>query len=126
MTSMYLVRYFKGEIMAKKGNREICASDNNDILLIYSPVKENGKVKVKTDKSAIYGGKDEKYPKGYTPPKKSRPPDIKQLEKEILQSIIGQDKQVREIITSIYRAIFFQKMKTNVLIVGNSGTGKSR
>jgi ATP-dependent Clp protease ATP-binding subunit ClpX len=42
-----------------------------------------------------------------------------------LRNIIGQDKQVRQIITSIYRAINFKTIKSNVLIVGSSGTGKT-
>ena len=42
-----------------------------------------------------------------------------------MQYIIGQDKQVRQIITSIYRAINFKSIKANVLIIGNSGTGKT-
>ena len=50
---------------------------------------------------------------------------IKELERSVLESIIGQDKQVRQIITAIYRAIAFQSIKSNVLIIGNSGTGKT-
>lgn len=50
---------------------------------------------------------------------------IKELEKSVLEYIIGQDKQVRQIITAIYRAMAFQSIKSNVLIIGNSGTGKT-
>ena len=42
-----------------------------------------------------------------------------------MQCIIGQDAQVRQIITAIYRAINFKTIKSNVLIIGNSGTGKT-
>ena len=52
-------------------------------------------------------------------------PDIKNLEKNVLQCIIGQDKQVRQIITSIYKSINFKTIKSNMLIIGNSGTGKT-
>ena len=52
-------------------------------------------------------------------------PDIKKVERGVLQCIIGQDKQVRQMITSIYRAINFKTIKSNVLIIGNSGTGKT-
>lgn len=52
-------------------------------------------------------------------------PDIKKIERGVLQCIIGQDKQVRQMITSIYRAINFKTIKSNVLIIGNSGTGKT-
>ena len=51
--------------------------------------------------------------------------DIKALERSVLKSIIGQDLQVRQIITAIYRAIYFKSMKCNVLVIGNSGTGKT-
>lgn len=57
--------------------------------------------------------------------KKEVLPDIKNIEKNVLRSIIGQDKQVRQIITAIYRTIHFRSIKSNVLIIGNSGTGKT-
>lgn len=52
-------------------------------------------------------------------------PNINQLEKDVLKSIIAQDTQVRQIITAIYRTINFQSIKSNILIIGNSGTGKT-
>lgn len=52
-------------------------------------------------------------------------PDIADVEKKVLKSIVAQDKQVRKIITSIYRAIYFESIKANVLIIGSSGTGKT-
>ena len=42
-----------------------------------------------------------------------------------MQCIIGQDEQVRRIITAIYRAIKFKSIKTNILVIGSSGTGKT-
>ena len=54
-----------------------------------------------------------------------RVPSIQNLEKDVLQCIIGQDKQVRQIITAIYRSIKLKNIKSNVLIIGNSGTGKT-
>lgn len=54
-----------------------------------------------------------------------RLPDMQRLERSILQNIIGQDVQVKQIITAIYRAINFSTIKSNVLIIGNSGTGKT-
>lgn len=57
--------------------------------------------------------------------KKNKLPNIKTTERNVLQYIIGQDKQVRQIITAIYRAINFKTIKANVLIIGNSGTGKT-
>lgn len=52
-------------------------------------------------------------------------PNLKRLEKNVLQYIIGQDAQVKRIITSIYRSIKFKTIKSNVLIIGPSGTGKT-
>ncbi len=52
-------------------------------------------------------------------------PDIKNVEKNVLRCIMGQDRQVRQIITAIYRAIHFRSIKSNILIIGNSGTGKT-
>lgn len=56
---------------------------------------------------------------------KKRLPSIRTTERNVLQYIIGQDRQVRQIITAIYRAINFKTIKANVLVVGNSGTGKT-
>lgn len=52
-------------------------------------------------------------------------PTISQAESEVLKSIIGQDKQVRKLLTAIYRSIYFGTLKSNILIIGNSGTGKT-
>ena len=52
-------------------------------------------------------------------------PNIKNLENNILQYIVGQDEPVRQIITSIYRARLFRSIKANILIVGKRGTGKT-
>jgi len=57
--------------------------------------------------------------------KKGRIPNIKRLEENILQCIIGQDEQVRQIITAMYRSIYLKSIKSNILIIGNSGTGKT-
>lgn len=52
-------------------------------------------------------------------------PSISELEKIVLEYIIGQDTQVRQIITAIYRARCFRNIKSNILIIGKSGTGKT-
>lgn len=57
--------------------------------------------------------------------KKKNMPNIQKLERCVLQSIIGQDQQVRQIITAIYRSREFKSIKTNTLIIGSSGTGKT-
>lgn len=64
-------------------------------------------------------------PTGSTSKPKEILPDIMNIEKEVLQSIVGQDIAVKQIITAIYRSINFKTIKSNVLIIGNSGTGKT-
>lgn len=64
-------------------------------------------------------------PNGSTSKPKEILPDIMNIEKEVLQSIVGQDIAVKQIITAIYRSINFKTIKSNVLIIGNSGTGKT-
>jgi len=51
--------------------------------------------------------------------------ELKELEKNVLKYIVGQNEQVRQIVTAIYRAIEFPTIKSNILIIGNSGTGKT-
>lgn len=50
---------------------------------------------------------------------------IQNLEQKVLQYIIGQDEQVRQVITAIYRSIYFPTIKSNILMIGNSGVGKT-
>lgn len=52
-------------------------------------------------------------------------PNLQSLERNVLQNIVGQDEPVRQIITSIYKSIVFRSLKSNILIMGNSGTGKT-
>lgn len=79
-------------------------------------------------KDQLGSGQTETNSKGnvvsYTRKKKGLP-NIQKLENNVLQSIIGQDKQVRQIITAIYRSREFKSIKTNTLIIGSSGTGKT-
>ena len=53
------------------------------------------------------------------------PPDMQKVEKDVLKCIIGQDKQVRQLVTSVYRGMNFSTIKSNTLVIGNSGTGKT-
>ena len=83
-------------------------------------------VKPKSNSKTEYGsGNEEKQRNGGVTLKNRKFPEIKSVERNVLQSIIGQDKQVRQIITAIYRAINFKTIKSNVLIIGSSGTGKT-
>lgn len=55
----------------------------------------------------------------------SKLPSIKSVERNVLQYIVGQDGPVRQIITAIYKSIVFSSLKSNLLIIGGSGTGKT-
>lgn len=88
-------------------------------------VVETNLVQKDSSKTNLNSGKFAKNNNGNLPKKNRRLPDIKRLENEVLQCIIGQDMQVRQIITSIYRAKKFKSIKSNVLIIGKSGTGKT-
>ena len=52
-------------------------------------------------------------------------PHIKAVEEYVLKSIIAQDEHVKRIITAIYRGKKFKSIKSNILIIGSSGTGKT-
>lgn len=52
-------------------------------------------------------------------------PNIQYIEKCVLKYIVGQDEPVRQIITAIYKSLMFRQLKSNLLIVGHSGTGKT-
>lgn len=52
-------------------------------------------------------------------------PNIKSLESDVLKYIIGQDEHIKEIVTAIYKAKKFKTLDSTILIIGNSGTGKT-
>ena len=47
------------------------------------------------------------------------------VENRVKRYIIGQDRPVRHILTAMYKALMFKNIKSNILIIGNSGTGKT-
>lgn len=57
--------------------------------------------------------------------RRKRFPTIVETEKFILRTVKGQDEQVRSVVTAAYRSIKFDNIKSNVLIIGKSGTGKT-
>lgn len=95
--------------------------------------KKKTKKKVSPAKTKVKSKKKERFGEGShdgksnqeTIKREERIPELQELEKNVLQYIIGQDEQVRQIITAIYRALVFPTIKSNVLIIGNSGTGKT-
>ena len=66
------------------------------------------------------------FKKGANRGKKRRSvPPIQCMEQNVQRYIVGQDEAVRKIITAIYRAIYLKSIKTNILVIGKSGTGKT-
>ena len=57
--------------------------------------------------------------------KRRRLPTIQETENFILDTVKGQDEQVRSIVTAAYRSIKFDNIRAKVLIIGKSGTGKT-
>lgn len=107
---------------------------SKNVRRIESVEKVDSKNAVDTQKSAkpkskkvtsFGSGEGETQASGKNYQRRKKIPEIQNVEKTVLQSIIGQDNQVRQIITAIYRAINFKSIKSNVLIIGNSGTGKT-
>ena len=82
------------------------------------------KVKTKKKEEGIGGSNNESTSQDEVK-HEGKIPELKDLEKDVLKYIVGQDEQVRKIITAIYRALAFPTIKSNVLIIGNSGTGKT-
>lgn len=66
----------------------------------------------------------EKSPQNATIVKIVSGPTITETERFILETVKGQDEQVRQIVNAEYKSINYG-IKSNVLIVGKSGTGKS-
>lgn len=52
-------------------------------------------------------------------------PNLAILEKEINKTVIGQEAVVKSICTKIYEGMLFPQLKSNILLVGKSGTGKT-
>lgn len=112
--------------MAVKEGEQRSTSDSVDEPIEKKIESKGTKAKTKTKKEKQFGSGTNGSKGSSNVLKRNRKlPDIKSLEKGVLQCIIGQDKQVRQIITAIYRAKNFKTIKSNVLIIGNSGTGKT-
>lgn len=107
--------------------RIVCESTTNN-----QGKRKNGKNKSKNTKekknsNASFGGTDRNKNGNSIAVANAQDnlPNIKALECQILEYIIGQDEAVRKVITAIYRARKFTSIKSNVLVIGNSGTGKT-
>lgn len=55
----------------------------------------------------------------------TRLPKLKKLEKRVNETVIGQEAVVRSVCTKIYQSLNFPQFKSNILLVGKSGTGKT-
>ena len=52
-------------------------------------------------------------------------PKLTNLEKAVNSTVIGQEDVVRTVCTKIYESLHFPQLKSNILLVGKSGTGKT-
>ena len=110
MTSKMRV-YDKGESKTKKKRKKK-----------VTPAKP----KIKTKKKKEFDGSSTTEKQGQEAiNSEEKIPELKELEQDVLKYIIGQDQQVRQIITGIYRSLVFPTIKSNILVIGNSGTGKT-
>ena len=105
--------------------RKIYNTGSNKKIIVVKTVKKS-KQKPKEGNQFGSGNSGIQTPTGSKSKPKEILPDIKDLEKEVLKSIIGQDVAVRKIVTAIYRAINFKTVKSNILVIGNSGIRKKK
>lgn len=109
--------------------RKVYPKNESEVSNLVDIKTSDAKVKAKLNPPSTKGDFGSGSGKGCKPKSKrsrnKKVPDIKYLEKEVLKSIKGQDTQVRQIITAIYRALTLSSIKANVLVIGNSGTGKT-
>lgn len=52
-------------------------------------------------------------------------PKLSDLEKSVNETVIGQEDVVKSVCTKIYEGLCFPELKSNILLVGKSGTGKT-
>ena len=55
----------------------------------------------------------------------ARLPKLTSLESWVNETVIGQENVVRSVCTKIYESLRFPQLKSNILLVGKSGTGKT-
>ena len=54
-----------------------------------------------------------------------RVPKLVDVEQAVNKTVIGQEKVVKSVCTKIYESLCFPDLKSNILLVGRSGTGKT-
>lgn len=57
--------------------------------------------------------------------KETKLPNLTQMEKQVKESVVGQDEAVKRVLLAIYRSLKIRTIKTNMLIIGASGSGKT-
>lgn len=111
--------------MANKKNRQINNMDETKNKEMHPCTNsKGGNLKQKADSKKQLGESVDKSDIKKEMHEKELP-NITVVEQKVLQYIVGQDNQVRQIITAIYRSIKCKTIKTNALIIGGSGTGKT-
>lgn len=109
------------------GTKERKEQTNPDVGSSTNTNKEAKKVtnSVNSNPNNLYGDKKVANKKKNEVLQYNGLPPIQQVEKGVLKAVIGQNEQVRKILTAIYKANIFENLKSNLLIIGNSGTGKT-
>ena len=93
----------------RKGNKCKCNSEKNTSTKSKSKETRNRKPNKQTEPEVVI----------------IKLPDLEILEKGINETVIGQEKVVKSVCTKVYQGICFPQLKTNILLVGKSGTGKT-
>lgn len=55
----------------------------------------------------------------------TRLPKLSAIEEKVNATIIGQEDVVKSVCTRVYQSLHFSQLKSNILLVGKSGTGKT-
>lgn len=67
---------------------------------------------------------EQKLTRGKKPNKENILP-IQVVEQNVQEYIVGQDMAIKRILTAIYRSLYFKTIKSNILVIGSSGVGKT-
>ncbi len=79
---------------------------------------------VEKNTTAVGGNQAKPLPKK-AKVRRTKIPNIAMLQQNIKKYIIGQDSAVDRIVLAIYRSLKIQTIKTNILVIGKSGSGKT-
>lgn len=99
----------------EKSNKKDSTADNIDVDDLKKNMTQNGGSDNGDDNTNLEKKKE----------KKRKLKNIVTIENRVKRYIVGQDYPVRQVITAMYKAQTFNNIKSNILIIGKSGTGKT-